>query len=78
MYDESRAATPEEARWFKRLKRCIADMPATVELQVHQNNIQMNVEGARDAAFISMEHADDVDCLDYFRTDRVYPCSESI
>lgn len=78
MYDESRAATPEEARWFKRLKKCLADMPATVELQVHQNNIQMNVEGARADAFGSMEHADAVDCLDYFQTTRVYPCSESI
>jgi predicted RNA-binding protein with PUA-like domain len=71
-------ATPEEARWFRRLVRVINDMPPSVELQVHQSAIQMNENGAREAAFLRQGHADSVPEISSFRTSRVYPCSESI
>lgn len=70
--------TPEEKRWFSRLRRVIRDMPKEVEIQVHQNRIQMNREGAREAAFMEKGNADNVESLDEFSTKRVYPCSESI
>lgn len=70
--------TVEERRWFKRLKACLRGMPTTVELQVHQNSIQMNRAGARSDAFELRGHADEVDHLGWFQAERVYPCSESI
>lgn len=81
MDEEARAATPEERRWFKRLERCLKDMPETVEIQVHQRYIQMNEAGGAAAAFADPDglgHADDVSELMNFETERVLPCSESI
>lgn len=70
--------TPEEKRWFSRLRRVLRDMPDTVEIQVHQNSIHMNREGAREAEFVRTGHVDNVDALGWFSAGRVYPCSESI
>jgi hypothetical protein len=53
-------------------------MPTTVEIQVHQNFIQMNRAGARSETFELIGHVDNVESLDEFSTERVYPCSESI
>lgn len=70
--------TREEQRWFSRLRRTLKDMPETVEIQVHQSTIQMNKVGGREEYFLEKGHADGVESLDEFRTERVYPCSESI
>lgn len=67
-----------EEKWFRRLRRVLRDMPEGVELQVHQNTIQMNVAGARQATFDAIGCADNVESIDSFQTTRVYPCSESI
>ncbi len=67
----------EERLWFAKLKRTLRDMPASVEIQVHSNSIQMNRAGAREDHFRQRGHADGVESLDWFRTKRVYPCSES-
>ncbi|MGQ4812353.1 hypothetical protein ACCZ74_08650 [Agrobacterium vitis] len=67
-----------EEKWFRRLKRVLSDMPSTVEIQVHQNFIQMNHSGAREETFARRGHADEVESISTFGTKRVYPCSESI
>lgn len=69
---------PEEKQWFSRLRRILRNMPTTVEIQVHQNFIQMNRAGARSETFELIGHVDNVESLDEFSTERVYPCSESI
>ncbi|MBO9099484.1 MULTISPECIES: hypothetical protein [unclassified Rhizobium] len=70
--------TPDEQRWFNRLRRVLRNMPAAVELQVHSGSIQMNREGAREEEFLRTKHVDSVESLDEFQTKRVYPCSESL
>ncbi len=67
----------KERAWFSKLRRILREMPATVEIQVHQNIIQMNKAGERDATFERDGHADNVPEIDHFSTHRVYPCSES-
>lgn len=70
--------TPEENRWFNRLRRVLRDMPSTVEIQVHSASIQMNEAGARKEEFSRTGHVDNVESLAEFQTERVYPCSESM
>ena len=69
---------PDEKRWFDRLRRVLKDMPNSVEIQVHQNSIQMNRAGAREEEFMRAGNADNVECLAEFNTKRIYPCSESL
>lgn len=68
----------DEEKWFRRLRRVIDDMPKTVEVQVHQNIVQMNWLGAMDTEFERAGHVDSVEPIDWFQTKRFYPCSESI
>lgn len=68
----------KERAWFSKLRRVLRDMPSTVEIQVHQNIIQMNKAGERDRAFERDGHADNVPEIDHFSSARVYPCSESV
>ncbi|MND54132.1 hypothetical protein D3C87_908290 [compost metagenome] len=67
----------QERAWFSKLRRVMREMPKTVEIQVHQNVIQMNKAGERDAAFERDGNADNVPEIDHFSSHRVYPCSES-
>lgn len=72
--------TENEQKWFASLKRVLQKMPDSVEIQVHNNSIQMNRKGARDEEFALRGNADAVDDLDAFSTTRmrVYPCGESM
>jgi hypothetical protein len=72
--------TPDEKRWFDRLRRVLRDMPKSVEIQVHHGTIQMNRSGAALEAVVGkrLGDADNVEELSFFCTDRVYPCSESL
>ncbi|CAM3844620.1 hypothetical protein G6L26_009880 [Agrobacterium radiobacter] len=67
----------KERAWFSKLRSVLREMPATVEIQVHQNFIQMNKAGERSATFERVGNADNVPEIDHFSTARVYPCSES-
>lgn len=72
--------TASEKAWFNKLYRLLNSMPADVEIQVHNNHLQMNRKGARDAAFEQNGDGDNAESLDHFVTHnmRVYPCSESM
>lgn len=70
--------TPEEKRWSSRLRRVLRDMPASIEIQVHQSHIEICQLGAVAKAFERHGDADNPESLDWFQTERVRPCSESI
>lgn len=67
----------EEARWVKRIKRVINDMPASLELQVHHDTISVLARGTW-ASMGEGGTADNLDELDSFKSRHVYPCSESL
>ncbi len=68
----------KERAWFSKLRRVLREMPSSVEIQIHQNFVQMNKAGERAATFDRCGNADSVPEIDSFSTDRVYPCSESV
>ncbi len=72
--------TASEKAWFNKLYRLLNSMPADVEIQVHNNHLQMNRKGARDAAFEQNGDGDNAESLDEFQTInmRLYPCGESV
>ena len=70
--------TREEKRWFARLKRVLKDMPPDVYVMVHTSSIALVRNTAREAAFLRDGHFDQVLDLDWFVTDRVQPCGESL
>ncbi|KQS74057.1 hypothetical protein ASG25_21535 [Rhizobium sp. Leaf384] len=70
--------TPEEKRWSNRLRRVLRDMPASIEIQIHQSHVDICQLGAIQEAFSKRGDVDNVETLDWFQTERVYPCSESL
>lgn len=72
--------TASEKAWFNKLYRLLNSMPADVEIQVHNNHLQMSRNGARDAAFKQNGDGDNAESLDEFQTInmRLYPCGESV
>jgi hypothetical protein len=69
---EARIATADEARWFRRLKRCLADMPRNVEVVVGPwGDIRLHERGARDAEFNLRGCADNTPEMDSFPAKRI-------
>ena len=69
-----------EEKWFRRLARCIKDMPDTVELAVINRDIVMLPEGAVNRAF---EKRGDVDhyneeSMGSVQHPRIITCSECL
>lgn len=76
----TRDATDEERNWFIRLSKVLRAMPKTVEVEVHNNHVQMNEKGARDAAFARCGDGDNAESIMQFSVIgmRLYPVSESV
>lgn len=72
--------TASEKAWFNKLYRLMAQMPANVEIEVHNAHIQMGRKGSRQSAFDRYGDGDNAGSLDQFVTVnmRVYPVSESV
>lgn len=72
--------TKTEKAWFNKLYRLLNSMPNYIEIEVHNNHIQMNRKGARESAFESRGDGDNSEALDEFGTRyfRIYPCGESV
>lgn len=73
-----RNMTPHEQRWWKLFKDVLKNMPATLEINVHQNTVDVSPAGARERAFKDAGHADNTESFEFYRAKRVYPNSESI
>lgn len=65
MTDTEKDYTPtaEQARWWKRLNRVIADMPEGVEILVSDGGINLAHAGSTDAYFDIHGHVDNVETL---------------
>ena len=75
--DDERLLTKKEATWVKRFKRCINDMPKTIELSVGHGRIVVSNNGAFDRATSDGGSSDQLICIEYIRTSSIYPDSES-
>lgn len=65
------ARSPEE-KWFRRLERCLKDMPKTVEITVRAyGSICMHEAGATEAYFQAHGDPDNAPEIASFQADRV-------
>lgn len=67
-----------ERRWWSLFKRIIKAMPPSLELMVHQSTIEVCKAGSREKAFTEHGDADNTPSLDFVKSGRIYPCSESL
>lgn len=74
----TRDMTAAESRWWRRFKKAVNDMPASLEVSVYHGSIDVCEIGARQAAFDRDGHSDQTANLDFFRAKRVYPNGEAL
>jgi hypothetical protein len=68
-----------ELRWFKRLQKVLRDMPATVEISVHNGNLVcMHERGAGRRYFDEVGDLDNVPEKASFVASDIRPCGESL
>jgi len=76
MVEDDRILTAKEAAWVKRFKRCMTEMPISLELNVGHTDVAVCNKGAMDRA-LEINSSDDLIVIEYIRTKRVNPDSES-
>jgi len=67
-----------EEKWFRRLKRCLDDMPDGINIIVHHGRMQMVFKQDKLDYFDGMGDIDNVPEIVGFSTNGVIPCSESL
>lgn len=73
---DDRLLTSREELWVKRLRKCLAEMPDSIELNVGHGEIKVCNTGALDRA-VEIDSSDALIVIEYVRTKRVNPDSES-
>lgn len=74
--EEDRLLTSKENSWVNKLRKCLSEIPTTLELNVGHGEIKVCNEGAIDRA-IEIGSSDDLVVITYLKTKRVFPDSES-
>jgi hypothetical protein len=75
--EDDRFLTRKEELWVKRLKKCLAEMPSSIELNVGHGEIKVCNVGALNRA-LEINSSDDLITIEYVKTKRVNPDSESL
>ena len=67
-------------KWFRRLRRCISDMPADTTILIRHGCIELTTPALRKAAFDAFGHIDNCEALDFFSTSSaaVEPAGEGL
>ena len=73
-------ALSNEEKWFKRLERCLKDMPGGVEIAVTDGSVTMLPDGAVGRAFDTRGDLDrfDEEYLDSLQHPRIWTCGECL
>lgn len=79
MTDIDRLPTADEARWFRRLQKCIREMPSSVEVTVRAHGqILLHERGATREYFDEHGDTDNVPHLDSFNATHIVGEESSI
>ncbi len=75
-----REATPDQIRWFRRLKRCITDMPDGVAVLVRHGSLELITPEDREETFNQCGCLDACPALDFFSVSsgKVEPAGEGV
>lgn len=76
----AREATPDQIRWFRRLRRCIADMPPGIAVLVRHGSLDLITPEDREETFKQHGCIDSCPSLDFFQfpTGKIEPAGEGM
>lgn len=73
-------AIPDQIRWFRRLQRCITEMPPGIAVLVRHGSLELITPSAREETFSQYGCIDNCPILDFFSVSasKIEPAGEGI